>query len=283
MFFYISKILGYLLNPLGWIIIFMIIGMISKRSARKKRMLLISFAMLVLFTNPFLGDEAINLWEVPLKSLSELPRKQPASNIKQLGPLFKSNGQLLPSNSKIPSYPAGVLLCGDIASYDKQTDRIIFKTGADRLMQTIDLYQKGIIGKIVISGGSGHLIYRDRTEASFIKKYLVGIGIDPEDIIFESRSKNTYENAKFTKELLVENKINDTVILITSALHMKRAQAVFKKQGIKVIAYPTSKITGIRLTNADHLLIPSVMTLINWNLLIHELIGCAVYKVSGYC
>lgn len=283
MFFYISKILGYLLNPLGWIIIFMILGMISKRSARKKRMLLISIAILVLFTNPFLGDEALNLWESPLKSLSELPRKQHVSDTKHLSSFFKSSGKLSPSHSMIPLYPAGVLLCGDIASYDHQTDRIIFKTGADRLMQTIDLYQKGIIGKIVISGGSGHLIYRDRTEATFIKKYLVGIGIDPEDIIFESRSKNTYENAKYSKELLVENRINDSVILITSALHMKRAEAVFKKQGIRVITYPTSKITGIRLTNADHLLIPSVTTLMNWNLLIHEVVGYAVYKVSGYC
>jgi uncharacterized SAM-binding protein YcdF (DUF218 family) len=255
MFFTLSKIAGYMLNPLGWIIVIMLVGVLTGNPKRKKKWYILGLFLLLIFTNPFLGDEAIRVWESPIISKSDTIKK----------------------------YTAGVLLCGDIASYDKPSSKIIFKSGADRLLQTIQLYHNGVLKKIIISGGSGHLLYRDRTEAAFIKKYLVTIGIKPGDIIFESRSKNTYENARFTKELLVENNIVDEVLLITSALHMKRASATFMKQGILVNEYPTSKIVGERLKNFDHLLIPSITTLNNWNLLLHEWFGYASYKISGYC
>lgn len=209
--------------------------------------------MLILFTNPFLGDEVTRLWERPME------------------------------DTPVINYTAGVLLCGDIASYDKSADRIIFRSGADRLLQIIELYKQGKIKKIIISGGSGHLIYKDRTEAAFIKKYITSIGIDADDVFFESRSRNTIENARYTSALLKEIRVNDTVLLITSSLHMKRASGCFKKQGVLIKEYPTSKITGDRLHNFDHLFIPSVLTLKNWDLVIHEIIGFISYKMMGYC
>lgn len=253
MFFYISKVLGYLINPLTWIILALALAILNRNPRKKKRLLTISFLLLIFFTNPFLGDEVIRLWERPLE---ETPARH---------------------------YTAGVLLCGDIASYDKSADRIIFRSGADRLLQIIELYQQGNIKKIIISGGSGHLIYKDRTEAAFVKKYLTSIGINADDILFESRSRNTHENARFTSVLLKENRINDTVVLVTSSLHMSRASACFKKQDVLIKEYPTSKITGDRLHNFDHLFIPSVLTLKKWDMVFHEIIGFITYKVMGYC
>lgn len=187
-------------------------------------------------------------------------------------------------NSQLTTvYPAGILLCGDIVDYEKSTDRMIFRSGADRLLQTIELYHNGIIKKIVISGGSGHLIYRDRTEAAFLKIFLARIGIDPNNILFESSSKNTFENAKYTALLLKDNDIKGKMLLITSAIHMRRASATFSKAGFDIEEYPTSKITGERLHDIDHIFIPSLATLQNWNILIHEAAGYLVYKVIGYC
>jgi len=180
-------------------------------------------------------------------------------------------------------YSIGILLGGDIITYDNATDRLIFRTGADRLLQTIDLYKKGLISKILISGGSGHLLYKDRTEAAFIKKFLVGIGVSPDDIIVENKSRNTKENAKYTIKIIQEMNIKDPALLITSALHMKRAKATFEKQGLNVVGYATSKRTGARLKTFDHLFIPSATTLKNWDLLFHEMIGYGVYKIMGYC
>jgi hypothetical protein len=58
--------------------------------------------------------------------------------------------------------------------------------------------------------------------------------------------------------------------------------AVFNKIGIEVTAYPTSKITGMRLYNIKHLFIPDIESLNCWNDLLHEWIGWVTYKIMGY-
>ncbi len=252
MYFYFSKLTGYILNPLAWIIIVMILAVFTRKPGKRKKLLIAAFLLLLIFTNPFIGDEAIRRWEMPL------------------------------TKAPTETYVAGIILGGDIASYDKANDRVVFRSGADRLMQAIELFKKGVIKKIIISGGPGHIVYKDRMEADYIRAYLVGIGFDESDILYESRSMNTIENATFTAQLMKENNITGTALLITSALHMKRALSTFKKQGVAVAPYATDKITGERLYNFDHLFIPSIITLKNWNLIIHEWIGYGAYKFMGY-
>lgn len=255
MFFVISKILGYFLNPLSWIIILLLLAVIFKRAHLRRNYLVLAFILLLIFTNPFIGDEFLRTWEVPLTT----------------------------ANDQGTKYAAGVLLTGDIATYDHATQRVIGRSGSDRLMQIIELYQQGVIEKIIVSGGSGHLIYTDRTEAVYIGIYLSRIGIPEEAVIMDTLSKNTHQNTLHVAEILQQYNITEPVLLITSALHMKRAGACFERAGIPFIAYPTAKITGDRLYNFDHLFIPSVMTLKQWDLLIHELVGYVAYKVMGYC
>jgi uncharacterized SAM-binding protein YcdF (DUF218 family) len=254
MFFYISKILGYFINPLAWIIILFFLVLIIKSQVAKKRLGIAGFALLLFFTNPFIGDEAIRCWERP--------------------------DNFLPDSA---GYEYGVLLGGDIVTLENSTGKLIFRSGADRFMQTLDLYNKGTVEKIIISGGSGHLIYSDRIESLYLSKFLLQLGFPSNDMLFEGNSRNTYENAVYTHKLLTDNSSNDTIVLITSALHMKRAAKCFSNQGLYVVEYPTSRIVGKRLYNLDHLLIPSIMTLKNWDLLIHEVIGYWVYKLQGYC
>lgn len=254
MFYFISKILGYLLNPLGWVLVLLFLSLVVKKTTIKRRLAITGFGLLLFFTNPFIGDEVIRSWERP-----DLRLKDSAV------------------------YEAGVLLAGDIATMDNRTGRLIFRSGADRFLQTLHLYQNGKIEKIVISGGPGHLIYKDRVESLYLSYFLRGTGISAQNVLFEGLSRNTYENAIYSEKILSENSINDTVVLITSALHMKRAAACFEKQGIKIVEYPTSRLVGDRLYNLDHLLVPSIMTLKNWDLLIHEIIGYVVYRTAGYC
>lgn len=254
MFFVISKIIGYLLNPLGWVLILLFLSLIVKKTVVRKRLAVLGFGLLLFFTNPFIGDEVLRSWE-------------------RADVILGDSAQ----------YEAGIVLAGDIATMDNKTGRLIFRSGADRLLQTLQLYHDGIIGKIVLSGGPGHLIYKDRIESMYLSYFLKGTGISVQNVMFEGHSRNTYENAVYTNNILIENSINDTVVLITSALHMKRAAACFKKQGVKIVEYPTSRIVGKRLYNLDHLFVPSIMTLKHWDLLIHEVIGYLVYRVAGYC
>lgn len=94
-----------------------------------------------------------------------------------------------------------------------------------RADKALDLYEKGLINKILLSGGIGYF-NKDRKipEAIKLYNYLYEKGVPKNDMIIESKSKNTLENVKFFLELLKEqyNLNNTTLNLITSSFHMKR-------------------------------------------------------------
>jgi uncharacterized SAM-binding protein YcdF (DUF218 family) len=181
-----------------------------------------------------------------------------------------------------PSYDAGIVLSG-VLSYDNSFDRLQFNRRNDRLMQAIELYKTGRIKKLFFTGGSGSLIYPGNKESQMVKRFLTSIGIPDQDVIIEAESNNTYENAKFSKNILKNNFNGGKFLLITSAFHMRRAVACFNKQEIAVTPYSVDRYSGPRKFQFDHLFIPNAETLFNWDSLIHEVIGYLVYKVAGYC
>jgi len=253
MFFIISKILEFLIEPLVWIIALLVLSLLSKNQKRKRKSLIAAFVMLLIFSNPFLLDEAMRAWEKPATKISDI------------------HG----------TYDAGIVLSG-MVMYDNSLDRIQFNRRNDRLMQAISLYKMGKIKKIVFSGGSGSLVYTYLKESEMVKKFLVEIGIPAEDIITENKSNNTRENALFTKEVLDKEIPHGKFLLFTSAFHMRRAVACFKKVGIEVTPYSTDRYSGPRKYYPDHLLIPNSGALFDWNSLLHEIIGYGIYKVMGY-
>jgi len=179
-------------------------------------------------------------------------------------------------------YDVGIVL-GGMLSYDSQLDRLQFSKGADRILQAIQLYKDGIIDKILITSGSGSITYSDIKEAPLIKKYLLTLEIPEEDILIESESKNTRENAIFSKPILDKETPNGNYLLITSAFHMRRALGCFNKAGIKVSPFSTDRYSGgQRRWALDFLLIPNVDAFQTWNVLIHEMTGYLVYKIVGY-
>jgi uncharacterized SAM-binding protein YcdF (DUF218 family) len=254
MFFILSKILAFLFTPVIWIIILLCVSLFSKDAKRKRRTLITSVIMLVLLTNSFLFDEVMRHWEIPAARHSDLK----------------------------PQYDAGIILSG-VLSYDHSFDRLQFNRRNDRLMQAIELYKTGRIKKLFFTGGSGSLVYRDKKESQMVKRFLTSIGIPEQDIIIEDESNNTYENARYSKIILMRSFNNGKYLLITSAFHMRRAVACFNKQEIAVTSYSVDRYSGPRKYQFDHLLIPNSETLFNWDSLIHEIVGYIVYKVIGYC
>jgi uncharacterized SAM-binding protein YcdF (DUF218 family) len=89
----------------------------------------------------------------------------------------------------------------------------------------------------VFSGGSGRLIYDGATEAELAVRLFESFGIAKNRIILESKSRDTDENARFTKELLLP-KPGERWLVVTSAHHMPRAIGVFRAAGFPVEAYP---------------------------------------------
>ena len=93
--------------------------------------------------------------------------------------------------------------------------------------------------RIVYSGGDASLLANGLPEAKFLYPLLDSFGVPRERVMLESRSRNTAENAAFTKEL-VKPKPGERWLLVTSAQHMPRAVGCFRRIGFAVEAYPVA-------------------------------------------
>lgn len=253
MFFIISKITAFLLAPLTWIIILLVAGLFVRNAKRKKRIYITAVVFSIFFTNPAIIDELLRCWEAPYASVE-----------------------------KNAAYEAGIILGGGMVTIDQINDKLIFQENTDRFLQGLHLYKNGQIKKIILSGGAGNLVFKNFLEASLIKRYLVEIGVPEADILVDSASDNTYQNAVNCKQIIKNNFSNGRYLLITSSLHMKRARACFSKQGISVSTYPTNKFVGLRRTDVGYYLVPSTGALMRWEKFIHEVLGYVIYAIMGY-
>lgn len=109
---------------------------------------------------------------------------------------------------------------------------------AERMTESLRLAQLHPAAKLVFSGGSLNLVSQSRwTEAGQAGQFYRGLGVAPERLILEDKSRNTYENALFTARL-IQPKPGERWVLVTSAYHMPRAMGLFRKLGVKLEAYP---------------------------------------------
>ena len=90
--------------------------------------------------------------------------------------------------------------------------------------------------KLVVSGGSGELTPGPMSEAAVVEMFFAEQGLDPARLILEDKSRNTYENGVFSKQL-IRPKPGETWVLVTRAHHMPRAMGVFRKIGWDIIPY----------------------------------------------
>jgi uncharacterized SAM-binding protein YcdF (DUF218 family) len=92
----------------------------------------------------------------------------------------------------------------------------------------------------------------------------------------EDRSENTWDNAEFSAELLRKDD-KKTVLLVTSAWHMPRAQHCFEQQGIRVVPAPTA-FRG-EVLDSPMSLLPHWQAIRDTSLALHEMLGAVYYRV----
>ncbi|RFP63741.1 YdcF family protein [Hymenobacter lapidiphilus] len=107
-------------------------------------------------------------------------------------------------------------------------------------------------------------------------------GVPRQDILLETRSRNTHENALYTKELLAQHPEIKRTVLITSAFHMRRAEGCFAKVGLQPALFPAGYYSIDRRYTPASLLLPAEEPLRLWGVLLHEMAGYLVYKLLGY-
>ena len=157
---------------------------------------------------------------------------------------------------------------------------IQFNEYNDRLLNTIELFHKGVIKNIIITGASGSLS-SDMKEADILKSFLIRIGVPSEKIIVENQSKNTYENATYTEMKCKELEMDKySFLLITSDYHMRRSLSCFKKTKLNIT--PFVKKSDEFHFDLEYLIVPQTNILFKWKVLFHEIVGYFVYKLMGY-
>tara|TARA_B100000902_G_scaffold400059_1_gene475368 strand:- start:24953 stop:25567 length:615 start_codon:yes stop_codon:yes gene_type:complete len=175
------------------------------------------------------------------------------------------------------NYDYGIVL-GGFSSFDHKKNRVQFNKSGDRLFSAVELYKRNVINKIIISGGNGNLINNGYKESIWIKDYLLKIGIKEQDILIDSNSRNTWENAKETYEL-IKNMNNLKILLITSSWHMKRAKFCFEKNYMK----PDTYCTGYTFNNNTmviNYILPQSESFEKWECILKEIIGIIVYNLK---
>jgi uncharacterized SAM-binding protein YcdF (DUF218 family) len=98
---------------------------------------------------------------------------------------------------------------------------------------------------VVFTGGSANLISNDAREADYAATLFESLGVDKARLMMERRSRNTQENAEFSKALAAPKK-GERWLLVTSAFHMPRSVGLFRKAGFDVEAYPVDWRVGSR-------------------------------------
>lgn len=252
MLFYLSKLLYIFLKPLVWVTFSFICFFVFKKKVWKQRFLGFGVLVLLAMSNPGLQNIVLKWYE----------------------------GESTPLSAVTADYDY-VILLGGFSNLDKASGMgYSMNERGNRLMTTLELYKSGKADKILISGGAGDIWQDKESEAVVVKNFLIGLGLDSMDIITEHKSRNTYENAVFTRQLLQQIKPNAKCLLVTSAFHMPRAKGLFLKQNIHITAYPTDFINR-PLNRPDHIIIPSSKALWTWEFIIKEWIGITLYRMAG--
>ncbi|CAK0778615.1 Membrane protein [Gammaproteobacteria bacterium] len=149
---------------------------------------------------------------------------------------------------------------------------------ASRITEFVYLARQHPEAKLVFSGGTGSVLDPDILESTFAKEIFSHLGFPLERILFEEKSRNTYENVQFSQSL-VQPKSDEVWVLVTSAIHMPRAAGVFKKLNWKVIPYPVSFQTGRNALFRSPLGFSK--SLFQIDEVVHEWIGLVAYHLMG--
>ncbi|MGY8709556.1 YdcF family protein [Bradyrhizobium sp. 18BD] len=168
---------------------------------------------------------------------------------------FSPLGNLLlyPLESRFPAWdpsrgaPDGIIVLGGSVDTDLSAAHRtpVVAYAADRMLAPADLARRYPKARIVFTGGTSNLVATEAREADYSAPILENLGIPKERIILERDSRNTWENAIFTKQL-VAPKPGERWLLVTSAFHMPRSMGIFRKAGFDVEAYPVDWRMGGR-------------------------------------
>lgn len=253
MFFVLSKVLAMLLFPYS---LFLLVAVcVAWRMPRSRLRLLFRLALF------FLVALSIN-WGATLL-VRPLENRFPAV-----------------PGSQIPRADAIVVLSGMI-NVAADRGRPEFLSSVDRILYAEQLWHEGRAPHLLISGGSGLLLQKGNSEAEVLGVWLRGVRRLPAGAVMtEPASRNTHENALATARIAKERGWKK-VHLVTSAFHMPRSVACFRKVGLEVVPLPVDYYT-FTTPPGPEAFVPTPGALALSTMAIKEYLGLIAYYLRGY-
>ena len=255
--FYFSKIVNFFINPL-YILFFIILIQIFVIFFINSKKLIFFFSKLFLFLFLFFGY-------IPLSNFL----------------LQTVEDYIQPSKYPIQELTGIVVLGG---SFDenylvaKERNEVIFNQSAERLIKALEIYKKNPKIIILFSGSSFKKDSQQWSEIDMARKFfIVDHSVRVDNLIFEDQSRNTFENIKNTKNIVINHK--GAWGLVTSAYHMPRSFLLFKKNSLITEPIPVDYRTG--RSNIFWINFDIYKSLTNWFVLLHEIVGITYYKITN--
>jgi uncharacterized SAM-binding protein YcdF (DUF218 family) len=210
--FVLSKLVWALLSPLSLLFLALLLALLLQRRRPALSRGLLALGLLFIAA---LGLTPLAHWAVlPLQQRFPIPAQLPA----------RVDGI--------------VVLGGAISPQNDQPGQTALNPPAERVTNFVILAQRYPDARLVYSGGSGEVRDQSMREADAAKPLLEALGIAPQRMIYERDSRNTWENALYSKKL-ADPKPGETWLLITSAWHMPRAVGCFRRAGWSgIVPYP---------------------------------------------
>ena len=255
MFFYVSKLLWFFTAPSNLLVMLVVLGgiLLRTRFARLGGRLALGGGLALL---------AIGI--LPISSLILLPLEN----------------RFPPAPADMPA-PTGIIVLGGAIDPGVSTARghTAMTDSGERQLEAAALALRYPNAKLVFTGGPNPFLHGSGTEAQFAVSQWGSLGIPVDRVIAESASRNTYENAVFSKALAAP-KPGERWLLVTSAYHMPRAVGLFRKAGFAVEPYPVDWHVGGK---ADIFSISQIAHegLGRTDIALHEWIGLLAYRLTG--
>jgi uncharacterized SAM-binding protein YcdF (DUF218 family) len=185
----------------------------------------------------------------------------------------------MPLDADLRSYTGVVILGGATEAGHVQQAHVqpLLGGAAERMTAPLTMLLRYPHLQLVFTGGEGVLFGTGPSEADRAKVFFDSMGLAEKKVVYESASRNTFENAVLTAQMPGIDK-TQRWLLVTSAYHMPRSIATFAKAGWNVTAYPVDYMTAAQ---------PSWTSFSfqggsgRWELALRELVGLVVYKFTG--
>jgi uncharacterized SAM-binding protein YcdF (DUF218 family) len=255
LFFFLSKTVGHLLLPTNFLIGLGLLGavLLATRYARAGRRLTVASILLLAIA----GFSPLGNW-----LLYPLEQRFPPCDV--------TNGT-----------PDGIIVLGGSIDADLSEAHhgAVVRSAADRMLAAAALARRYPDARVIFSGGSANLISNDAREADYAAALFESLGVAKARLLMERSSRNTEENAKFSKALAAP-KNGERWLLVTSAYHMPRSIGLFRKAQFPVEACPVDWRVGDR-SDLRSFFVAAGEGLARTDIGLREWIGLLAYWLTG--